>query len=100
MNNKKLTVLAAKAAGIIGTWHHGGFVAYSGWSRGTFDPPTDDGDALRLAVKLSIDFSLCGCGDGQFAVANAVARWTNGDALRATRYVITSAAAQIGEGME
>lgn len=35
--DKELIELAAKAAGIKGTWHRSGFVAYSGWSGSVFD---------------------------------------------------------------
>ena len=56
MNNRETLELAAKAAGLTGEYRFDGygegcFVALDG-SR--FNPLTDDGDALRLAVKLSL----------------------------------------------
>ena len=60
-SDRELLELSARAAGIAGSWHRKGFVTYSGWSRGIFNPLTDDGDALRLAVQLEFEVSL-----GQF----------------------------------
>lgn len=71
-----------------------------------WNPLTDDGDALRLAVKLLI-FGLSIPGsvtveyqdrDGfYFALGEAVA---NGDPYAATRRAIVRAAAEIGRQME
>lgn len=105
MEDKELIELAARAAGIAGTWHRKGFVAYSGWSKGIFNPLTDDGDALRLAVKLNLHARMWvyACeienidGD-QFGMNHF--RYFDGDANKAVRYAITSAAAQIGKEME
>lgn len=56
MTDRELLELAAKAAG----------VDYKGWDREwTWNPLTDDGDALRLAVKLRIDV----CSDDDFIAA-------------------------------
>ena len=55
MEDKELVELAAKAAGIKGIWHRKGFVAYSGWSKGIFNPLEDDGDAFRLANRLDLN---------------------------------------------
>ena len=95
MTDREMLELAAKAAGIVGTWHRSGFVAYSGWSGGFFNPLTDDGDALRLAVTLSfID-------DGDWpAVTNEIYTHCNGDWFAATRRAITIAAAKIGKEMK
>lgn len=52
MSDKELLELAAKAAGIAGRaqcWHF-----YIPHEDKIWDPLTDDGDALRLAVKLEI----------------------------------------------
>ena len=95
MTDKELIELAAKAAGITGTWHRSGYVAYSGWSGSVFDPLNDDGDALRLAVELSfID-------EGDWPqVTNEIYDHCGGDWFASTRRAITMAAAQIGKEME
>jgi hypothetical protein len=49
MNNKELLTLAAKAAGIAD-----GDVFYDMENDKEWDPLKDDGDALRLAVKLNL----------------------------------------------
>jgi hypothetical protein len=67
-NDRELLERAAKAAGIqvrpmvmrpIVETEGDGFIGFMTepweWSRGWFDPLTDDGDALRLAVKLGIN---------------------------------------------
>ena len=103
MEDKELIELAAKAAGITGTWHRAGFVAYSGWDGGFFNPLTDDGDALRLAVKMGIyvhcragSMVTSAIGDGDEWV---IENWSN-DPTSATRRAITRAAAQIGKEMK
>lgn len=100
MTDKELIELAAKSAGITGTWHRSGYVAYSGWSSSIFDPLNDDGDALRLTVKLGIEFYMEGYESSECVWANEIFEWTDGDAMKATRRAITSAAAQIGKEME
>ena len=57
MTNREMLQLAAKAAGIDyhATLKDGTKCIHDG--RGYWNPLTDDGDALRLAVKLSISFS-------------------------------------------
>lgn len=103
MEDKELIELAAKAAGITGAWHRKGFVAYSGWGKGIFNPLTDDGDALRLAVKLDMHIALFGGAMDSRVLADAddwvVEGWECGKD-EATRRAITRAAAQIGEEME
>jgi hypothetical protein len=92
MTDKELLELAAKAA-----W--GDFanqMIESGWN-----PLTDDGDALRLAVKLKLNISI-----------GKVSAWSGmdgcepvqsifeGDPYAATRRAITRAAAAIGKAMK
>lgn len=77
----------------------------------TWNPLIEDGDALRLAVKLSLSVFTPG-GDGDFAVASIedgvltddgdtwIQEWVkNGDKLAATRRAIVRAAAEIGRAM-
>lgn len=111
MEDKELVELAARAAGIAGTWHRDGFVAYSGWSKGIFNPLTDDGDALRLAVTMGIDVSHDEIGMKSFVYARAIFNDERHiglseifddeiERLGRTRRAITRAAAQIGKEME
>ncbi len=118
MTDKELLELAAKAAEmqIVGEVNKmiaqpdhrtGGFVIRN--DRGgdfCWNPLTDDGDALRLAVKCSIDFWFdddCHVVGTTFMVGdvgyNTEESWRNGDKLEATRRAITRAAAEIGSAM-
>ena len=111
MTDRELLELAAKVAGIEGEWmqdEDGGMPYLHNWENGcVFDPLTDDGDALRLAVKLNLWFRpmsfLCPDahvvdvhigGDGKLATERA-----NGDSYAATRRAIVRAAAEIGKAM-
>lgn len=68
-----------------------------------WNPLTDDGDALRLAVRLNIEFA---CFDDSQKVNSGV--WSaydcvtpyNGDKQAATRRAIVRAAAEIGKSMQ
>ncbi len=109
MDDRELLELAAKAAGIK---HPGGEHCINGpavwdcealrWWR----PLTDDGDALRLAVKLCLRIWTDGTGvvvessgypahshEYELAINNA------GDIYSATRRAIVRAAAEIGRAM-
>ena len=102
MTDRELLELAAKAAGY--EWHvetsgHEFQVLVRG---GLWNPLSDDGDALRLAVKLEIRIDW-----GAFDVValefntDAVAREAKGaDPYAATRRAITRAAAELGKGMK
>lgn len=106
MNDRELLEAAAKAAG------YPGFDVASFWSKGyrvrdgsgdgwqPWNPLTDDGDALRLAVKMGITITPLG---------NAVQAWgspvrgiateviyDDGDPAAATRRAIVRAAAALG----
>ena len=115
MSDRKLLELAAKAAGINANYidvdtSNGrvfGFVQ----SVGIWNPLTDDGDALRLAVKLaqmkggvalmlnsrfnSTGFAQC------YTNENVVSptEYMKDDPYAATRRAIVRAAAEIGNGM-
>ncbi|WP_242176558.1 hypothetical protein [Pseudomonas sp. MONT-RG-20F-20-E-7-02] len=111
MNDRELLELAAKAAGIDGEYktlshsRRDHFKQIRNFSREAFvskglvwDPLTDDGDALRLAVKLGMnieitDSTVFACSRGNFyedAKPNPEA---------ATRRAIVRAAAEIGRAM-
>lgn len=117
MSDRELLELAAKAAG----WSAWDWLAsdeylnvYSADGRhDTFAPLTDDGDALRLAVKLGIQIRQYPIYDQpRFAVLACEAKWDSdaqraagaealehyeGDPYTATRRAIVRAAAEIGK---
>ena len=107
MTDKELLELAAKAAGYI----FDGLVLrndetefeYDGWN-----PLTDDGDALRLAVKLSLrtdclraegydKTTASQCYAGNVIVNVGIDEGCGGDPYAATRLAITRAAAELGK---
>lgn len=98
MNDKELLEAAARAAGIDYGWQHI-YDDYEGCTADKWDwnPLTDDGDALRLLVKLGlrlytsvVDGKESACGG--FYVAH------RGDAFTATRRAIVRAAAAMDSG--
>jgi len=110
MNDKELLELAAKAAGIECEWSNDDDDGM--WLMGErspdnsryWNPLTDDGDALRLAVKLELNV----CYDGLDAINSGGCgvvtkderkffEPTNGDPYAATRRAIVRAAASIGK---
>ena len=110
MTDKELLELAAKAAGIDGryasldefpdwmTCHDGEGIYFTGSQ--AWNPLTDDGDALRLAVKLNIVVWEYGQYDRAMAeVRYGAARgeyWELGDdPYAATRRAIVRAAAEL-----
>ena len=100
MTDRELLELAAKAARYQYA-KHGGYIVVDGIP-GNWNPLSDDGDALRLAVKLGIRLEFA---DG-WVVANAggvcapqFSERTGSDAGTATRRAIVRAAAEIGRTM-
>ena len=99
--DKELLTLAAKAAGIAD-----GDVLYDMDNDKVWNPLTDDGDALRLAVKLGIEIvfteNTVWLGKqhqlGDYIVD--LYEPLNDDPYAATRRAIVRAAAEIGRGME
>jgi hypothetical protein len=116
--DRELLELAAKAAG-LSSFEWAGFKMLrveTGSRKGDngyyWRPLTDDGDALRLAVKLKLSIFPPEGDDGDFAVASVPdgvlddfgETWfqenvKDGDELAATRRAIVRAAAEIGRGM-
>jgi hypothetical protein len=94
MNDRELLELAAKAAGMNIEWQPRGW-AHNNETGCEWNPITDDGDALRLAVKLRINVEPVYVWHGP---------WTNGGTLEdpyaATRLAIVRAAAEIGRNMK
>lgn len=113
MNDRELLELAAKAAGYVIEGDADRLVAQPGHFAGGFsilndrggsslwNPLYDDGDALRLAVKLlfEIDFGL-----GSIAIRHStgikIIEAYNDDPYAATRRAIVRAAAEIGKKMK
>ena len=107
MNDRKLLELAAKAAGIEdydfmldGSIYYR--VKFEIWGK-TWNPLTDDGDALRLAVKLSLTVdatskTVAVVVTDQYYSVSALER-INDDPYAATRRAIVRAAAEIGRTM-
>ena len=94
MTDRELLERAAKACGLEEAKMR---IEFNQWN-----PLTDDGDALRLAVKMEIRIDW-----GAFDVValefntDAVAREAKGtDPYAATRRAITRAAAEIGRNMK
>ena len=115
MTDRELLELAAKAAGDEIQWDS----VEACWYRETDDYPgnpewnplTDDGDALRLAVKLEIDLqhnwqSVIGIYTRNDSVKVGIPSHAEvggdeyQDRLAATRRAIVRAAAEIGKAME
>lgn len=109
--SRELLEKAAKAAGIALTkwveeWDGGAPASYMTLDGGSWNPLTDDGDALRLAVKLSLTVDI---GHDKYSDVWAYpnkdtkrnkVRATesfNGDPYAATRLAIVRAAAAMGE---
>jgi hypothetical protein len=98
MTDRELLELAAKAAGLE-------VVTPTMLKYGQWNPLTDDGDALRLAVKLSIVVWECDQYDrAMVEVRHGEARgeyWelVGENRYAATRRAITRAAAEIGKAM-
>lgn len=108
MDDRELLELAAKAAGIK---HPGGEHCINGpavwdcealrWWR----PLTDDGDALRLAVKMMLSVTIGPCEVQAVSISGALrGEFPKEDAIYqnmgiATRRAIVRAAAEIGRAM-
>lgn len=102
-SDSELLELAAKAAG-ISVWTDADETVFTDNPNGIeveWNPLTDDGDALRLAICLSIDLQI-----NQISV---VALWgevtckelrsANNDRASTARRAIVRAAAEIGKGL-
>jgi hypothetical protein len=103
MTDRELLELAAKAAGFTVQPKgrtDGNFLVLGGdYGDLIWSPLTDDGDALRLAVKLGIQLHIEGREESRAVWANDTMLWAEGDELGATRRAIVRAAAQIGKAL-
>lgn len=107
MTDRELLELAAKAAGVeqgaertecgISTTLPDGRHGYLP----QWNPLTDDGDALRLAVRLGININFGNHDDGSVVAFDFTGRFSDceesGDPDTATRRAIVRAAAEIGK---
>lgn len=106
--DRALLELAAKAAGIshlLGAWfddgRQAGFLSGRlGNGRSVWNPLTDDGDALRLAVKLRVlvDVNHAAGALVMWHLRSLVEPWGD-DPYAAARRAIVRAAAEIGKAM-
>ena len=103
MTDRELLEAAARAAGIefgIKRSTPASDALYLGPRGGWWNPLTDDGDALRLAIKLGINVGIAYAGTpfeaASYSWAGSVQQAHNGDPYAATRRAIVLAAAAIG----
>lgn len=102
MNDRELLELAAKAAGYViteGSQRYRAFLCKGGIE---WNPLEDDGDALRLAVKLRLKIQITDHGASArlgFTNLSLVALDETPDVEAATRAAIVRAAAEIGRAM-
>lgn len=109
MSDRELLELAAKAMGRDVIWkrgmhrgepHEGLFDRSTGHVT-SWNPLTDDGDALRLAVQLGFDVQTEGCA---FVMCDrlpesVLVKYKGGDVFAYVRRAIVRAAAEIGRGI-
>lgn len=106
--DRELLELAAKAAGIaVNPWHEKYGLLLSDFDFEPWNPLTDDGDALRLAVKLKLCVGYPKLPGVEVWVAcfvgnifEKITESINTDPCAATRRAIVRAAAEIGRSME
>jgi len=101
-SDHKLLTLAAKAAGFevqlaLGLTENDStlFIGDKAWQ-----PLTDDGDALRLAVKLEMEIDVCINGVAVRTPSGVKVLEGKCADIAATRRAIVRAAAAIGEAMQ
>lgn len=108
MQDRELLELAAKAAGyeirVEESWQphlYPPFFHLESESGRLWNPITDDGDALRLAVKLRMELSVISDRVSAQASSPRSSPWVSedidGDPFAATRRAIVRAAAEIGK---
>lgn len=111
MNDRELLELAAKAARLPECgWMGPAFMYVKDNTFTDWNPLTDDGDALRLAVKLGLSIQVHHDSSQPLPwlrVVDREQRWTHAmvkeygaDPAAATRRTIVRAAAEIGQQME
>lgn len=109
-NDRELLELAAKAAGLDAWWSEPfGFMLLRSDGNRKWSPLENDGDALRLAVKLSIPFHVFYEGGSVVAYGKKTKHHPEGldiqelftsDPYEATRRAIVRSAAEVGRAMK
>lgn len=102
MTDRELLELAAKAAGIkYSKYHQNGWLLLKGlWVDGrNWNPLTDDGDALRLAVKLGLVVDCSRPSAGEPFKQHAIWLDETMSNSELTRRAIVRAAAEIGKSL-
>lgn len=100
-NDRELLELAAKAAGYdYITETEGDVFAWKSRDCIEWNPLTNDGDALRLAVKLRMDLMFYSTTKGAFVKGKQHAEEEDNDPYAAARRAIVRAAAEIGSNHE
>jgi hypothetical protein len=102
MNDKELLGFAAKAAGIELWTHPADDWLYLDNPMRVWNPLTDDGDALRLAVLLGMNINVVASGVfvSRYESEPVIAEKSDQDIYAATRRAIVRAAAEIGKAMK
>jgi len=104
MGDRELLEAAAKAAGYTLEEHFDANAMYWPWCHeleNNWCPLTDDGDALRLAVRLLFEIDMGrGCIAVRHSVGIKILEAFNHDPHAATRRAIVRAAAEIGRSMK
>ena len=105
MTDRELLELAAKAIGDSATEYNERKGVWLERAKCWWNPRDDDGDALRLAVRLGLDVEMHGCNsthpyacafDCQKNIAEEV-QLEDGDPYAATRRAIVRAAAEMAK---
>ena len=102
-SDRELLELAAKAAGVEIEWRRSASAYYYDapeTGREEWSPIDDDGQALRLAVKLHMQVSVTSESCRAETLPCLGVRVNDKDELSATRRAIVSAAAAIGEATQ
>ena len=102
MTDRELLEKAAKAAGIdCDAQVDNGTVVTAGEAPSFWNPLTDDGDALRLAVKLGLNVSYeTWTNNESVVVVEDRVEYVDENPYSATRRAIVQAAAEIGKTMK
>lgn len=111
MNDRELLEMAAKAAGLFNPQYEqsvaGNWNIYHGDAfdpRECWNPLADDGDALRLAVRLNFEIERSKLADRAYVGPVGEAPWVEyvndeQDIYECTRRAIVRAAAEIGRSL-
>lgn len=103
-SDKELLELAAKAAGYVLTNGSSGYRTFLCLGGVEWNPLTDDGDAMRLAVKLSLDVNIYNLvvyyHSDELEIEEHFPQGVIHDVTEATRRAIVNVAAEIGRTYE